>query len=191
VTSVPALENVCIRSATRCARLVLLPAIGRWFPAQKFGDPITAFPPRLVAVARKPPASQLKADHVGRGADTAADSSVLANRSFHGCHVYHLCLWSEKFDNSEPKMEFQLHSYERTDVLRKVARGVPEIAWTWVDVPANGCGTGHLREDSHGLARGAWAPAPSTGKTPEKTEKVSIKEGRIVRENDFAGGTGD
>ena len=55
---------------------------GGWFPAEKPSDPVRALPPLHVGVARKPPATQLKADHVGRRAGAAANAVELADRSF-------------------------------------------------------------------------------------------------------------
>jgi len=63
--------------------LVFLHACGVRFPAEEASDPIPALPLLFVAVARKPPASQLKTDDVGRGTCAAADAVVLACRSFH------------------------------------------------------------------------------------------------------------
>jgi hypothetical protein len=69
------------------AGLVFLHGCGVRFPTEKATDPVRAFPLLLVAVAGKSPASQLKANHVGRGTSAAADAVVLAYRSFHRCHV--------------------------------------------------------------------------------------------------------
>ena len=172
MSSFPARSNAILKPRSSHAGLFFLHGCGVGFPAQKFADPITAFPLRLVAVARQPPASRQQADCVGRWAVTAADPVVFAYRSF---HVYHLCLGSAKFANSEAKTEFQLHGYERTALLRDVARGFPAIAWAGVDVPANSWSTGHLRKDGHGMARRAWTATPSTGKTSAKVAHVSIK----------------
>ena len=60
---------------------------GVWLPAEKTADPVRALPLLLVAVARKPPATQVKADHVGRGTGAAANAVVLAYRSFKWWHV--------------------------------------------------------------------------------------------------------
>ncbi len=55
---------------------------GVWFPAEKTADPVRALPLFFVAVARKPPASQLKANHVGRRTGAATDTVEFADRSF-------------------------------------------------------------------------------------------------------------
>jgi hypothetical protein len=63
--------------------LAFLPVSGVWFPAKKASDPVRALPLLVVAVARKPPAAQVKANHVRCRAGTAANSAVLAYRSLH------------------------------------------------------------------------------------------------------------
>lgn len=60
---------------------VLLPVRGL-VSSQKACDPVRALPLFFVAVARKPPASQLKANHVGRGTSAAAEAVEFADRSF-------------------------------------------------------------------------------------------------------------
>jgi hypothetical protein len=67
--------------------LVSLHCGGVWFPTEKASDPVRPLPLLFVAVARKPPAPQLKANHVRCWAGAAANSAVLACRSFHGCHL--------------------------------------------------------------------------------------------------------
>ncbi len=125
-----------------------------------------------------PPAPQLKANHVGHGTGAAGDAAVLACRSFHRCHVCHLSLRFGKSANSEAKTEFRLHSYERTAILREVARGVPATARTGMDVLPNRGGTEHFREDCHGVARGA-RPAPAT-----KGGDFINRSGRAARSTD-------
>ena len=62
--------------------LVFLPACGVWSTAEKTADPVRALPLLFVAVARKPPATQVKADHVGRRTGAATDTVEFADRSF-------------------------------------------------------------------------------------------------------------
>lgn len=70
--------DCCIR-----AGLVSPYSGGVWVPAQQPADPVCPFPLSLMAVAGKPPATRtIKANDVGRGAGAAADSVVLAYRSF-------------------------------------------------------------------------------------------------------------
>jgi len=62
--------------------LVFLPACGVWLPAEKTADPVRALPLLFVVVARKSPAPQVKADHVGRRTGAATDTVEFAGRSF-------------------------------------------------------------------------------------------------------------
>lgn len=180
----PTERRPCLRRAEawlfpgRLALVSLLPlhGCGVCFPAEKVCDPVRALPLFFMAVARKPPAPQLKANHVRCWAGAAADTVVLAFRSFRRCHICHLSIGFGKFANSEAKTEFRLHRYERTAILREVARGVHAPARFGMDVPPNRGGAEHLRANGHGMARGA-KPAPTTkGKTPPETSRVSIKD---------------
>ena len=94
--------------------------------------------------------------------------------------MYPLYVWSAKFANTEAKTDFQLHRHECTDVLRGAARGVPATAQAGADVPPNSRITGHLREDSHGVARGVGLAPPSTRQKAPEGSRVSIRYASVV-----------
>jgi len=75
-------EEYLAASPSRRARSVFLHDCWVSLPAEKACDPVRTFPLFFVAVARKPPAAQLEANHVGCGKSAAADAVVLACRSF-------------------------------------------------------------------------------------------------------------
>jgi hypothetical protein len=78
--------------------------------------------------------------------------------------------------NSKAKTEFQLHRYERTEILREVARGVHAPARAGMDVPPNRGGSEHQRANHCGVARGiGLAPSPTRQKAPDAS-RVSIKD---------------
>jgi hypothetical protein len=79
-------EGSMAKSRSSRAGSIYLHGCRVWFPAEKASDPVRTLPRLFVAVARKSPAAQLKANHVRCWAGTAANSAVLACRSFHRCH---------------------------------------------------------------------------------------------------------
>lgn len=116
------------------AGLVLLRVAGVWFPAEKPSDPVRALPLLLVAVARKSPAAQLKADDVGRWAGTAANSAVLACWSFHSWHVSPLArgLGSPVIRNRKRNFNsIDMNASTYYEMLQEEFRRLHGLGWTF------------------------------------------------------------